>query len=157
MDIQITGWRELDAKLRALSGPTVQRIAKPALQAGAAVLEIAAKTHANTIPGVMGAQIARAIGQRRIRQLRDGGFSVAVAVDPKGQYESEFVHVTQAGARQYIPAAIEYGHAAPYDARGPKIVAAIPYMRPAYDQEKGHVQQVVDEQFRAGIEKEVRG
>jgi hypothetical protein len=68
--------------------------------------------------------------------------------------EEGFVHVTKSGARHYIPAAIEYGHAAPYDAGGPKTVAPIPFMRTAVDSEKERAMQRTMAVLKYGIESE---
>jgi len=85
----------------------------------------------------MGHRIAVAMVLQPFRKQKSGSYGMKIWIDPKvaGQFVEES---TRTGNRNYIPAAIEYGHAFPGRGQGPggnapKDVAAKPFMRPALD------------------------
>jgi len=85
----------------------------------------------------MGHRIAVALVLQAFKRQRPGQYGMHVRINPKKA--GQFVVVSpKTGNRNYIPAAIEYGHAAPGRGKGPgggapKDVAARPFMRPALD------------------------
>jgi len=79
--------------------------------------------------GGMGALIAKNLAIRAMTKMRRGSYGAKVII----KANDAFVYITADGTRHYIPNAIEYGHAAPYDAGGVKVAAPKPFMRPAYE------------------------
>lgn len=146
----------MDRALAGLPAKVQNRVAGIALRAGAMILEEEARRNALVgIGGGMGGDIAGAIGIGRMRTVRGGGRAVNVSVDPHGD-RPEFVHFTKDGTRQYIPAALEYGHAAPYDAKGTKIAAAIPFMRQAFHVKKAQAYEFARLTFISELDRAVR-
>jgi len=58
--------------------------------------------------------------------------------------------------RSFIPAALEFGHAAPGQAGGTKIAAAVPFMRPGIDQAKEPAGQVLEAEMKKELDDLVR-
>lgn len=156
IQMTITGAKEIEAKLVSLEKKVAKSIVRKAVRAGAKPIHVTAKANAlNAVGGTMGSKISRALAVRAFRRQRRGQYGVNVIFkdDPM------LIHITKDGTRQYIPAAIEYGHAFP--GRGgknaPKDVPARPYMRPAFDSKKGEAERAVRRELLAGIERAGNG
>lgn len=175
---QVIGAEDLEKKLQGLGAKVAGKVVRPALRAGAKVVQAAAKSSAvSVVGGKMGGQIAKAIkvranvqGPGRKRKRRRGEYTISVAIIPqtgkdelvyltKGSASSLETHRLVGGYRYFIPSAIEYGHAFPgrggkgvSGAKPPKDVAARPFMRPAFDTAGRGAIKISAEQMRRGIE-----
>ena len=150
-DIQIEGIKTIERRLRELGGPKVTKITKAALRTGANVFKGALKINANSmIGGEMGNLIAKNTVVRAFKKRRRG--RVALTVRLKSG-EMGFIWLTQTGEREYIPAAIEYGHEGGWNQQNPTFVAAIPYARSAFDSAKGRVELAIRENLWRNIRK----
>ena len=70
---------------------------------------------------------------RNGRTVRVEFSKTASRVDP---LKKGLASVSKAGRRAFYPFAVEFGHAAPGQAGGPKIVPPQPFMRPAFEAKK---------------------
>ena len=91
---------------------------------------------------------------RSSRRRRRGVYSLVVEIDPRR--EPDLMYQAASGRMYFIPAALEYGHAAPGAAGGPKVAQPIPFMRRAYDTRKELAARAVINELRAGLEREAR-
>lgn len=170
--IKLDGADEVRAKLEKIASKTVNKIMDDALYEGLLPVLQQSKANAMTmVKGEMGTKLRDnliLLKNRAKRGLR--GFRVAIS----NNGNSDFVHITKKGERQYIPMAIEYGHVkrgAAIDYRFKDIfnrkaarktraqeqggfVAAIPFMRNASDQELKNAPGIMGDVIREGIERE---
>ncbi len=123
----IKGQAALDRKMRALDRRVKGKLTRKAVKAGADVIKHGAEENAETmVGGEMGTLLAQRLGTKRFRKQKRGSYGVALRIRPG---PLEFIWITQDGTRQYVPAAIEFGHVSRDGSRVP----AIPYMRAAFD------------------------
>ena len=121
--MQIEGAKELQAKLDTLTHTEEKGVFRTALRDAQKLMQSLAKADARTfVGGAMGAAIAkniivRAFKKRRKYSVGNNVMSNPAWVEPSHKTGSPDVHdtspiyITQStGLRQYIPAAIEYGH-----------------------------------------------
>jgi hypothetical protein len=148
--ITLKGGEELDRKLREMEPKIANKLVKSGLKNALSPLKKAAILNAlRMVGGEMGGTIAENIVTRALKR-RKGSYGMGVMIRPD---VPQFVHITKIGVRHYIPAAIEYGHAAPYTIgsinakpgseisrmdtmlanRAAKTVPARPFMRDAVD------------------------
>ena len=163
--VQITGAKEIEAKLLSLERKFARTIVKDALREGANHLMKAMKGRARTIgkgQTGMGKRIANALAVRVWRRQYRGvyGLGIRLKRDPafvgyaQGSASSLKSKKLVQGRRYFIPTAIEYGHAFP--GRGgrkgaPKDVPARPFARPAIDAEKGPVERIINRRLLDGL------
>jgi hypothetical protein len=153
IEMKLEGGRELEAKLLNIERKMGKKIVRQAVREGGKEILTAAKSNARGIVGGrMGAVIAKALQVRAMKKQRQGQYAVQVRHSEK--YNDELVDTTKDGRRHYVPNAIEYGHAAPGDARGAKTVPARPYLRPAFDSRKGRATKLVHKTLIDGVERE---
>jgi hypothetical protein len=153
ISMTLEGGKELEAKLLSLERKVGKAIVRKAVRNGAKVMLPVAKSNANSIGGgEMGAIISRALQVRAMKKQRPGQYAVKIQHSEK--YNDQLVHITKDGRRHYIPNAIEYGHAAPGDAGGVKIVEERPYIRPAFDTTKAGATNAVRHTLTVEIERE---
>lgn len=167
--ITLTGGAELDRKLRQMEPKIANKLMKKGLKNSLKPLQKAATLNAlRMVGGEMGGLIAESITTRPIRR-RKGSYGMGVMIKPN---VAGLVHITKIGVRHYIPAAIEYGHAAPYTAgkdfgeekdisvskidatiakNAAKTVPARPFMRNAVDSQKGTVLYIAGNEIREAI------
>jgi hypothetical protein len=166
IDMTLEGGVELEKKMKQLEVKVARKVSKDAVRASAKTVLAPAKENAKgMVGGQMGNTISRAlqlrVGKNRGRYRR-GQFFMRVQHNPK--YNDVLVSYARGsksnlqtrkttGARHYIPAAIEYGHAFPGQAGGTKQVAAIPYLRSAFDVHVGRAQTVMRRELFSGIER----
>ncbi len=142
ISIRLEGADILERKLKALEAKTAKKIVRKAVRAGAKpVLQAAKANAANMVGGTMGRLIKKNIKIRAFRKQRRGSFGVGIQTAPD---VPEFIHINKGdGKRQYIPAAIEYGH---------DNVPAIPFMRKAADEKLKGSAKIIGREIAAGIE-----
>jgi len=149
--IDTKDFRQTMHRLEKLEPKLARKVLRRALRAGAKQVCTAAKSKAQTVVGgEMGSTIASYIKPRSMRRMRRFSYGVAAEISAKGN--EIFSGVTADGNHYYIPAAIEYGHAAPGQAGGPKVVPAMPFMRPAWDETKGRVLTTIKSMIASGID-----
>lgn len=159
MSIKVEGAKELEKTLMGMEPKIGQGIMRKALRKAAKVFQQKMKHNAAALDstgwdsdGVVSDSISDNIVVRAMRKRRHS-YGVMSMIDPKAP---NLAVTTQDGKRYYIPTAIEYGHAFPGRGGGknaPKDVPAKPFMRPAYDSEKGKAEKVLVNELRNGIEK----
>ena len=84
--------------------------------------------------------------------MKKYAYGVMTMIDPR---EESFIYYTKDKQRYYLPSAIEYGHAFPGRGGGkgsPKDVAAMPYLRPAFDSEVLNAERIIEDKLKQGIE-----
>ena len=148
--INVTGAKELEAALGGFERKVSQKVVGKALRTGANIIKDKQRSNAPAmVGGDMGGQLAKAIKVKAGKPRRYSHL-FRVWIDPKTE---GLVVTSKDGTRNYIPAAIEYGHAAPDDAKGTKVVAAIPFMRDGYDSKKNLSKRAVEIALKLGIER----
>ncbi len=142
----VRGQKELERKLKALDSRVKGRLVRKAVKSGADVIKHQVESNAVTmVGGDMGELLSRRLGTRRFRKQKKGSYGVALRIRPG---PLEFVWITQDGTRQYVPAAIEFGHAD----RAGGFVPAIPFMRTAFDSKVRRSVQVIGNILKIGVE-----
>jgi len=106
----------------------------------------------------MGHLIAVALILQPFKRQRPGEYGMKVWINPK-KAEQFIVTSPRTGNRNYIPAAIEYGHAFPGKGMGPgggapKDVAAKPFLRPALDVTLPHAPKIFEKHLVHAIHEE---
>lgn len=96
-------------------------------------LKNAKRNAAQTVGGNMGSAIAKAMAVRVMTKLKKGSYGHKVIVKDTDAMVHEAKYT---GVRSYIPNAIEYGHAGPYQAGGMKVAQPKPFMRPAFEESR---------------------
>lgn len=142
-DMQVLGLKELDAMLGRLPQAAAKRIVRKAVKRGAAGVRKAARTNARAmVGGAMGHAISKSIATGSGKAVR-GGFSVRVG--PRSEDNERFATVSAAGRRNYIPAALEYGH---------DNAPAVPFFRKAWDATREQAVDVIASEMWAGLRAE---
>lgn len=126
MVMQIEGAKELQAKLDTLTHTEEKGVFKTALRDAQKLMQSLAKADARTfVGGAIGSAIAKNIVLRAFKKRRKYSVGNNVMSDPAwveehtndsffgtgGGHSTGAIYITKStGRRQYIPAAIEYGH-----------------------------------------------
>lgn len=133
-ELTTKGTRKLNRKLRRLVQRDAKRAVRRGVRAGTKPIRDKARRNArDDVGGDLGKLIAKHIKAMVYKRQKKGSFAMAVGLSASGN--AELVETTKDGFRNYIPAAIEYGHAHPFAGGGrsaPKDVVAIPFMRIAH-------------------------
>jgi len=161
--LDLTGERELMRKLDRLSDKAGRRVLRKAMRAGARPIV----KHAKQIVPVESGGLKQSIGTR-FRWYGRTGTDVAV-IGPRIKYKKERVGgklktvrdekghriTVLAGQHGYL---IEYGTGPRYTKKGVfrGIGPAMPFMRPAWDAEKGASERAAVRKLREEVEKEAR-
>jgi len=154
LSVELKGAEELRKALAGLGGAGARRVARTAIRKGAKKTLAAAKANARTeVGGEMGSLIAKYIKivpfSRQVAR-RVAGMSIMVSKDGNEHFVV---------GKNYIPAALEYGHVWP-GAGGLKGVSAAvrprAFMRPAWDSTKHQALQAILDAMRVGIEREAK-
>lgn len=169
--IVITGMKELERKFKELDAKVAKKIVRKSVRAGAKVAQRKAKENARTmVGGNMGRLIAKYLKLLVWRRQRPGAYGMGLTISEKGN--DVFVVTSKDGRRNYIPHAIEFGHALPGGGRarakakrrrqwshgilgrtGSKAtVPAIPFFRSAYETAKDEATRVIEQTMWRGIE-----
>lgn len=158
IDVVLEGGKELERKLLALEKKTAKKVVRKAVREGLKPTHKAAKSNAKTmVGGNMGGLISKALVLRAFKKQKRGSYAMTVRTrSEKEGGPKEFVHITKDGKRQFIPAAIEWGHAKP--GRGgkkgaPKDVPAIPFMRNASDANLKKGEKIFVREVKRGVER----
>lgn len=153
VNVQVQGVKEFSAMLDRLEKKTITKIAKSICKQSMKPMLAAAKSNALALRG---GEISTLLSKKlkiyiiKKRNLRTGHFGSKITFQPK---VAEFVSVSKSGRLNYIPHAIEYGHAAPgAGGSGSKDVAAKPFIRPAFDSKKGAVEQLANKLVKKFID-----
>lgn len=129
--IDIRGLKELDRKLRSLDKRVKRKLVRTAVKKGAGVIRDRAQSNAvSMVGGEMGSLIAKNLKVKVFRKQKRGSYGVAVRTKSN---EVGFIWITQDGTREFIPAAIEFGHFGGWQQDSPTFVPAIPFVRTAFD------------------------
>ena len=150
ISMTIQGAKELERKLATLEPKIAKKVVRKAVRIAAKITQQATKANARAmVGGNMGSVIAKNTVVRAFKRQRRGQFGVSVRLRPD---VGEFIATSKAGKKNYIPSAIEYGHAAPGDGgSGTKIVAATPFMRGAFESTKERAKRAIINGISKGI------
>ena len=147
MRFQITGAKELEAKLKTLPLRLQKKVVRQAVRKAQKPMQVSAKANAQAlVGGTMGGLIARSLQVRARRKQKRGSYTINV------QFKAgmdKFIEETKSGKRHFIPAAIEYGHMA-----GDTYVPPIPFMREAAESTVNERMRILTEQLRVGTLRE---
>lgn len=136
-DVKLQGADVLEKTLLRLERNVGKKIVRKAVRAGAKPVLAAIKSAANSmVGGTMGRLISKNLQTRGFKKQKRGQFGVGTRLKAD---IPEFVDVSADGSRQYIPAAIEFGHVD----RGGGQVPAIPFMRTSFDMTKHKSERIV--------------
>lgn len=132
--IEEKGAKEVSRMLKRLEKKDVSKIAKSnTRKAQKEVMIPAIRGNAtDMVGGKMGALLAKNLTVRAMTRMQRGSYGHKVIL----KATDAFVYEAEDGTRSYIPSAIEYGHAAPYDAGGTKVAKAAPFQRDAYEKKR---------------------
>lgn len=152
ISMNITGGRELERKLLNIERKVAKKIVRKAVRVAQKPTLLAAKASAKSMIrprvgeagelGAMGSLIANNLKIISPKQRR-GSYRLSVGIDSKAN--DIFVDISKTGKRNYIPAAIEYGHGSN------KEQCAIPFMRSADRSTKRAKVGMVTKELRRGI------
>ena len=165
-DVTMTGGEAIDKALKGLEPKIAKKLVRQSLKKALEPIKALAIINAATIVGgVMGSLLQQYMEVRPFRRQRKGQYGAMVRIKNTGMWP--FVHITKAGVREYIPAAIEYGHAAPYQGAGhldaateigkidrqiePRAVPARPFMRPAFEGGREQAEKILGEEIRSEL------
>lgn len=169
-NLEVHGLHELFRKLDGLEPKLKKKVLRDALTKGANVTLAAAKANA---PGGGAGLLGSKLMVRNIPKLRRGEVGVMVAF----RNSKKLLYTTKAEHTYFIPAAIEFGHVAPYvreaeiarlaaigrkrshkaNPRDIKVAAPHPFLRPAYDTTRDKARDVIAGEVRAFIRQENGG
>jgi len=147
--IKLSGGEELDRKLKNLETKVSRKIVRKAVRAAQKEPLVVAKSNAKTmIGGAMGGLISKWIKILSPKKQYRGSYRLDVGVSSMAN--DTFVVNSKSNKRNYIPAAIEYGHGSN------KNEAAIPYMRNAHEKTKTRSLRTFKSVLKKGIEETAR-
>lgn len=137
----LEGGKELNAKLLKMERKVAKQVVKKAVRAATKPMIAAGRSNARgMIGGTMGALIAKNIKAIVFKFQRSGSWGMQVGMKPD---VPEFEDFTAEGKKNYIPAAIEYGH---------DEAAAIPFIRKAWDATKDLAKSIMARELKKGVE-----
>lgn len=125
----VTGHKEIKAKLDELGKIGTKALKHATRQTQNIALRQARQNAKTMVGGDLGAKLSKDLKVTRITKNRGSYVKEEIYVKDKPEY----IHVSATGNRSYIPWAVEYGHAAPNDPKGLKIVKPIPFIRNAHE------------------------
>lgn len=150
---QIDGAKELMDNLSTLGLRVQRKVVRQAVRAAQKPMQAAGRSAARALGSEVdsdGVDMSELLAQHIViavpRKQQAGSYSLHVQMRAG---VSEFVHVSKAGRRTYIPAAIEYGHMS-----GTTYVPAIPFLRQAAEATVNERIRVLTEELRKGILRE---
>ena len=148
--IDIRGLKELDQKMKSLDIRVTKKVVRIAVKRGANIILQQSKSNAvSMVGGDMGNLIAKNLVARVFKKRRRGSYGVAVRLKSGGM---GLIWITQDGTREYIPAAIEFGHEGGWQQENPTFVPAIPFMRAAFDSKVRDAERYIARTLGLGIE-----
>lgn len=154
IDISEKGLKELMRKINRLEKKEVAKIARQKTRGvqKEVMLPAVIGNATGMVGGKIGALLAKSLTVRAMTKMRRYNYGAKVVIKPT----DAFVYESADGTRSYIPNAIEYGHAAPYDAGGSKVAKAIPFQRHAYEQKRLPAARKLSRDIIKSIEQAVR-
>ena len=147
----VKGAKELEKMLSRLEKKESAKIArKETRNAQKTVMLPEVKSNANSmVGGDMGRTIAKKLAVRAMTKMKRGSYGAKVVIKP----HEAFVYESAAGVRSYIPNAIEYGHAGPWNAGGIKVAKPIPFKRKAYEEKRRPLAEKLSKEIVKEIER----
>ena len=143
--LKTTGFELFDKQLKNLERKVAKKIVKTATRVAAKNTLKSIKANANSmIGGEMRTLIAKNAKIIVFKHQRKGSWGVQIGMKAG---VPEFVDYSKVGKRNYIPAAIEFGH----DNSKP-----IPYIRKAWDKTKKQDIRILGKELKKGIEREAK-
>lgn len=144
---KIAGADAFEQALGLLPAKMSKKIVRKSVRAGQKPTLVRAKSNANSmVGGQMGALIAKKTKIKGPKRQKRGQYSLGVVVTA----DDAFFEISKAGDRNYIPAAIEYGHGQD------KEKAAIPFMLQAGESQRPKSLIELRKELRIGIDKAIR-
>ena len=150
MRIVLQGSKELEEKLKSLDSKVAKKIVRQAVRDAAQIMQKEIQQNARSfVGGEMGSLMARKTVVRAFKKQRKGAYGVSTKFSAD---VPEFIGNTAEGKRYFIPIAIEYGHATPgLGGSGDKSVAAIPFVRTAFDMKQDECLKTIENEVEDGI------
>ena len=147
-EVALTGGKELADKMLELERKSAKTIGRKAVRKATAVVRKAARANAKAmVGGTFGTLLARHIATGTPRRQRRGTYTLDVGPHGEDKFP-ESVEISASGRRNYIPAALEYGHGS---------ARPIPFLRRAWDTTKREALAVIQREIAAGIERVAKG
>ena len=145
--MEVQGLKELEKKFRNMEQKVAKKIVRSAVTKALKPTLKRAKSNAlSMIGGEEGAKIADALKTKAVNKQQRGYYQKQVCIDPNKS--DEFVDVSSEGKRNYIPAAIEYGHVN----RDGTETAPIPYMLEAAESTAQQSIEIFKKEIKKGID-----
>lgn len=142
----LAGGKELNAKLLRIERKVAKQVVKKAVRAATKPMIKAGRSNARSmIGGTMGGLIAKNIKAIVFKFQRSGSWGMQVGMKPDVPELEDF---TSDGKKNYIPAAIEYGH---------DDAAAIPFIRKSWDATKALAKSILGIELKKGVESAAKG
>ena len=158
-DIKLDNAKKIDAALSNLEKKVAKTAVRRGVRAGRKPTLAAARSNAkNMVGGQMGQKLSKNIVLRTTKRsalrVRDG-YAMEVRLKSSGEgAPAEFVHVSAAGTRTYVPHAIEYGHVAHgQSGSGAKVAAPVPFLRNAHEQTEKQSLEIAEREIVNEIQK----
>lgn len=144
-ELEIQGVEYIIKRLHKLEVKEVAKIARSNTRKGnKEIMEEVRQNVSLMVGGDMAQKIADNLTIRAMVKMHKGDYGTKIIIKPN----DIFVHESKnTGKRSYIPNAIEYGHAAPYDFGGVKIAAPRPFQRKAYEDKRKSVSRKVQKRI----------
>lgn len=137
----LTGGKELNAKLLRLENKVGKKVVKTAVRASTKPMLNTGKSNARSmIGGTMGALIAKNFKALVFKFQRPGSWGMQVGMKPDVPELEEY---SADGRKNYIPAALEYGH---------DNAAAVPFIRNAWDATVKKAKTIIGRELKKGID-----
>ena len=140
--LNLEGGGILERKLRNIEAKVAKKVVRRAVRVAQKITLAAAKSNTGMIGGFTGGEIKQNLKIVAPKQRR-GQFRLQVGISSKAN--EQFVVISKAGNRNYIPAAIEYGHGSNKEG------SAIPFMRKANDSTERAKVAIVSKELQTGI------
>lgn len=141
----LQGDKELERTLLSLERKVAKKVIRKAGRKAMKPILGSAKQNARTmVGGTMGTLLATGLILRAFRRQRRSSYGLNIRLKAAIK---EFIHIAKDGTRYYIPAAIEYGHDS---------AAAIPFMRAAFEANKGKTFVIMHNEIWHGIKLEAK-
>lgn len=150
--LTIQGDKALERKLTKFAPKIGRKIVKKALRAGAKIVRTATKARVRSRSGITKRAIITRAGKR---SRNHQGVTALLQIFNTRKYP-QLIATSKAGKRAFKPAALEYGHAAPGNAGGVKVVAAKSFVRSGFQASKDQAAAKVLADLKTGIEAEWR-
>jgi len=152
--------RKVLAKLKHMEKKAAQKAIKKGVTAGRKKTLAVARHNAASLENVgtgMAEKIASSLVSRvtpkKTLKAKDA-WAKEITFNPKKVEANGLIYISKEGVRSFIPFAIEYGHAAPYQGGSKnKVASPKPFMRVAHEQTKGESMRIAKKVITQEIRK----